>query len=69
MALKDDWKKLGKDFKEIGEDLKESKIEGKNLKSLGKHFGKAFVNSVEKGADVVYEVANDIVNDDKKQNK
>lgn len=31
MALKDDWKKLGKDFKEIGADLKESKIEGKTL--------------------------------------
>ena len=41
MALKDDWKKLGKDFKEIGSDLKESKIEGKNIASLGKHFGKA----------------------------
>lgn len=66
MALKDDWKKLGKDFKEIGSDLKESKIEGKNLKSLGKHFGKAFVNSVEKGVDVVSDAVEDVT---KKEDK
>lgn len=47
-TVKDSWKKVGADINEIGKDITSSDL-GKNMKQLGKDFGKSVVKTVKHG--------------------
>ncbi len=55
-TVKDSWKKVGADINELGKDIKSSDL-GKNMKQLGKDFGKSVVKTVKHGIKSVSEWA------------
>ena len=65
MALKDNFKQIGRDFKKLGKDVVQGGGDGigQNFKNLGKDIGKTAVKTVKTGAEKASDWAEE---DDKK---